>query len=285
MFDTHIPPVDLFQAFVSKLQPAYDSSEAENITALIFEELFALKKTHLRLVNRSFTEQETKQLEEIITRLLLFEPVQQILGYAYFYKYKFKINRHVLIPRPETEELVELVVKAVRSLPPPVSVIDIGTGSGCIAISIKKECPSAIVYALEISSEALEVAKENALNLRADIYFIQQNFLDQSNIDQLPEGAIIVSNPPYIAQSEAATMFPNVLQYEPHQALFVPDTDPLVFYARLAASGMSKRAGVYAEINESLGEETAALFKEAGFLSVQLIKDMQGKDRIIAATF
>lgn len=283
MFDTHISPVDLFQAFASKLQPAYDSREAENITSLVFEELFALKKVHLRLVNRTFSEQETKQLEDIANRLMLFEPVQQILGYAFFYKYKFKVNRHVLIPRPETEELVEHVVKAIRQFPHPVSVIDIGTGSGCIAISVKKECPSATVYALDISSEALLVARENAQCLRADIGFLQMDILDETATTQLPEVSIVVSNPPYIAQSEAASMFDNVLAYEPHQALFVPDSNPLVFYSRLAALGIQKGASVFVEINERLGKETVAVFKQAGFASVDLIKDMQGKDRMVIA--
>lgn len=265
------------------MQQAYEPAEAENIAALLFEDLFALRKTHIRLLSRTFSTEELHRLEGLIKRLLTHEPVQYVLGYAYFYKYRFKVNAHTLIPRPETEELVLLALDELRQMTSPVSVIDIGTGSGCIAVSLKKEMPSLQMYALDVSPQALAVAQGNALNLKADIQFIEADFTSPDSFDSLPEVKLIVSNPPYIAASESQTMFPNVLKYEPHLALFVPDTDPLLFYRQLAAYGQKHKATILVEINERLGKETAEVFTHAGYTNVSLHKDLQGKERMIKA--
>jgi release factor glutamine methyltransferase len=232
----------------------------------------------------SLDDQEKKKLETIITRINRHEPIQYILGYAYFYGRKFKVSPAVLIPRPETELLIEEVLKEVNPHTPG-SILDIGTGSGCISITLAKELPEKNILTLDVSDEALLIARENALNLNAPIEFYQVNALTE----KFPchDLEMIVSNPPYIAVDEKELMKKNVLDYEPHLALFVPDSDPLLFYRMIAEKGirsLRKNGKLLVEINERFGVEVAAIFKEAGFNTVCIIKDLQQKDRIVLAS-
>jgi release factor glutamine methyltransferase len=203
------------------------------------------------------------------------------------------VNEHVLIPRPETEELVEWIVadvsperqsKGWQLAVDKFTMLDIGTGSGCIPIAIKKKMPSTEVFGCDISIHALEVAQKNAVTHQADIGWLQMNFLDTRQWENLPMFDIIVSNPPYIPLKDQETMQPNVLLFEPHLALFVENNDPLVFYkaiARFAKEKMKPGGSIYVEIHEALGKEVMQVFSEEGFGEIELKKDMQGKERMI----
>lgn len=225
------------------------------------------------------------QIEVILTRLKQNEPIQYVLGTAYFYDLIFKVNPSVLIPRPETEELVDRIISRHRS---QVSrILDIGTGSGCIAITLSSHLPEAVVFAADISMDAIDTARQNAEDNKAPVTFIQTNILSRQAFDDIPGiFDVIVSNPPYVKQSEKENMEANVLNYEPHLALFVNDDDPLLFYRAIALFGKQKlRKGgtLYFEINAQYGKEVANLLKETGYWSVEIIKDIPGKDRIIQA--
>lgn len=188
----------------------------------------------------------------------------------------------VLIPRPETEALVDLIVDEKKDKP---SILDVGTGSGCIAISLALEVPNAKVVALDVSQEALLIAKENAKLLQANVLFIQADFLSEAST--LSEIDFLVSNPPYVMQKEKESMHPNVLNFEPHQALFVEDHDPLIFYKALAEKGqkaLKKEGKVFAEINPLLASETKLVFETFGYRDTTLIRDLEGKDRFVVAT-
>jgi len=195
---------------------------------------------------------------------------------------KFYVNEHVLIPRPETEELIELIIKTNN---PISNILDIGTGSGCIPITLKKKIPHTTIVTIDVSEDALVVAKKNAAELNVEIELNQLNFLDETNWNELGIFDIIVSNPPYIKQSEIINMQPNVVANEPHIALFVADDDALVFYRKIAAFGkthLTINGKIFVEINEALGNETISLFEEFGYRA-ELKKDMQGKNRMIVA--
>ncbi len=231
----------------------------------------------------SLSEQQAAQLTDCITRLNNAEPIQYILGEAVFYGRKFSVNPSVLIPRPETEELAHVALGLFRTMPNP-AILDIGTGSGCIAITIKLENPSATVFATDISHAAIAVAKENANRHQADIHFLQHNLLTAelpfSNLN------LIISNPPYIAEAERDTLPQQVVDYEPHEALFAPD-DPLIFYKAIAARGkqvLSPGGHIVVEINERFGQITTDVFLHHGYTHVQLINDLSAKNRIIVAT-
>ncbi len=216
------------------------------------------------------------------------KPLQYVLGETEFYGLRFKVNPSVLIPRPETEELVEWIIS---DLPKPktsiegLKIIDIGTGSGCIPISLKKNLPEAQLFALDISPEALDVSIQNAALNQTTVNFIQADILNLLNKQLIAEKfGIIVSNPPYVTDAEKEQMLPNVLQHEPHLALFVPDNDPLIFYkaiADFAIKHLDTTGSLYLEINENLGEETVQLLKQMGFKKIVLRQDLSGKDRMI----
>lgn len=265
------------------LKNIYDTDEANNIADLVIEHVTGYKKlgriTHKQLV---LTEQQIHAIDTFKSALLQNKPVQYVLQEAWFYEMKFYVNEHVLIPRPETEELIELIIKTNN---PISNILDIGTGSGCIPITLKKKIPHTTIVTIDVSEDALVVAKKNAAELNVEIEFKQLNFLDETNWNELGIFDIIVSNPPYIKQSEIINMQPNVVANEPHIALFVADDDALVFYRKIAAFGkthLTINGKIFVEINEALGNETISLFEEFGYRA-ELKKDMQGKNRMIVA--
>ena len=261
----------------------YDTREAENIADMLIEFCTEITRTERIITKNKLLSIDHEQLLiKSIDRLINHEPIQYIIEKAWFYRHEFKVNKNVLIPRPETEELIQHIIKNNSSENP--SIIDIGTGSGCIAISLKKNI-TCQVAAIDISEQALSIADYNANKLEADITFKSINFLDESKWNSLGYYDIIVSNPPYIKNKEQSEMHKNVLEYEPHLALFVEDDDPLLFYRKIAMFGKSNlnpNGYIYVEINESLGEETTNLFQEYQY-NTAIYKDLQGKERIIVA--
>jgi release factor glutamine methyltransferase len=221
-----------------------------------------------------------------LNELLLHKPVQYVLGEAWFYHMKLKVNGHVLIPRPETEELVEQLIKDRKSKLTDPAILDIGTGSGCIPIAIKKNLPASIVTGIDISKDALILAKENATLHNAHISFKQVDFLDETAWSGLGLFDIIISNPPYIPVHEKEKLGKNVTDFEPHLALFVPGNSPLVFYEKIAAFGrdhLLPNGKIYLEIHEDFAKETAALFMK-NYQTVMIKKDMYGKERMLLIT-
>ncbi len=270
----------LFHQLQKKITLAEDQEEIKSILSLLFEKEFGLNRTEI-LAEKEIKTIDTIALEKQIERINNHEPIQHILGEADFLGRLFKVNSSVLIPRPETELLVQLVKEEKLQSP---TILDIGTGSGCIAISLALEIPSAIVHALDSSEEALSIAKENATQLKSNVNFFQLDILNQSvplkNLDA------IVSNPPYVTEKEKATMNKNVLDYEPHLALFVADNDPLKFYKVIAEKRkqlLKPNGKIFVEINQQFGKEVAELFDNYGYKS-EIIKDMEGKDRVVKAT-
>lgn len=274
---------------LTKLALLYDNREAANICDWVLEQVTGQKRID-RLINKQadLPEEQVIRLQQIIAELQTHRPVQYVLGEAWFAGMRFFVNESVLIPRPETEELVEWIV-AECSKPDnghrAHSILDIGSGSGCIPIALQKKLPQYTVSSIDISEAALAVASKNAVTLDADIRFQQFDFLEESNWPELPVFDVIVSNPPYIKQSEQSAMAKHVLDFEPSLALFVPDEDALVFYRKIAAFGkthLSKGGALFLEINEALGKETVSLYEREGY-ATELRKDLQGKDRMIRA--
>ena len=277
--------------YQKQLQTIYDSDESRSITEWVMQYVFKLSKAQLHS-HYSDEVNEAKQvlLSSYLQRLLNNEPVQYVTGETTFYDLPFKVNKHVLIPRPETEELVDMMLKdlkGVDNLNAEISILDIGTGSGCIAISLKKNTTASVVYASDVSTDALQVAAENAVLNDAQIIFIENSILNPQN--EILNGVmldVIVSNPPYIRKSESALMHNNVLKYEPHIALFVDDDDALLFYRHIAAYArqhLKPNGKLYFEINEAKGEAVKNLLLENGFAGAEIIKDFFGKDRIVKA--
>jgi release factor glutamine methyltransferase len=271
-----------------ELKNVYDNDESRNIIELVIEHITNMSRAE-QVKNKIpyLTCTQLEDLDAITERLKKNEPVQYVLGEAWFAGMKFKVNKNVLIPRPETEELVDWIVKeSQKSKVKSQNIIDIGTGSGCIPITIKKKLPQATVSAIDVCSEALFTATENAIELNANVDFILLDFLDEEKWKELGQYDIIVSNPPYVKQSEINTMHERVKEFEPHLALFVLDEDALLFYKKLSDFSLKhlKPGGsLFVEINESLGEQVVNLFEAAGFANIELRKDMQGKDRMIKA--
>lgn len=271
---------------LGKLREIYPESEASQITDWVMENLTGSDKVERMLYkNENISTQEETRLLEITKRLQQHEPVQYILNECWFYGAKFYVDKNVLIPRPETEELVNWIVEENKNTTSPLRLLDIGTGSGCIPVSVKRKIPAIETWACDISTTALEVAKKNATDLKTEIQFQELDFLKQNSRDELPAFDIIVSNPPYIPAKDKEAMDRNVLAYEPHTALFVTDEEPLIFYTAIADFGhthLNKNGSIYAEIHEGLGTATTALFHAKGYTTI-LKKDMQGKDRMIKA--
>lgn len=269
---------------LNKLSTIYSKGEASQMTDWVMEHLTGSKKAERMIYkNAAITEKEEVQLLQYTERLMQHEPVQYVLNEAWFCGLKFYADKNVLIPRPETEELIEWITNNTKSSASALKILDIGTGSGCIPISLKLKIPAAEIWACDISHGAIEVAKKNATTHSANITFIELDFLDNNSWLQLPVFDIIVSNPPYIPETEKQEMQPNVLEYEPSTALFVPDNDPLIFYKAIASFGkthLNKHGSIYMEIHESLGESTMTIFQSAGY-TTELRKDMQQKDRMI----
>ena len=271
-----------------ELNKVYDNDELRNIIELVIEHITDMPRAE-QVKNKVpyLTCTQLENLDEITERLKKNEPVQYVLGEAWFAGMKFKVNKNVLIPRPETEELVHWMVKeSQESKVKSQNIIDIGTGSGCIPITLKKKLPEANVSALDVCSEALFTATENAIELNAEVDFHLFDFLDEEKWKELGQYDIIVSNPPYVKQSEINTMHERVKEFEPHLALFVPDNDALLFYKKLSGFSIDHlKAGgsLFVEINEALGEHVMNMFRSAGFANSELRKDMQEKDRMVKA--
>lgn len=282
------------------LDNIYENTEAAQIAILVVEHVTGLSRTE-RILNNSapLHGQQLTFLQVILQRLQLHEPVQYVLETAWFYNLKLFVDKAVLIPRPETEELVDWIVKDAATAHPGVhekkepgadltkelKILDVGTGSGCIALALKKALPRAEVWGCDTSDAALNVARRNASDLNIRVDFLGIDFLNPAQRTQLPRLHIIVSNPPYIPLLEKKNMQPNVVQHEPHGALFVPNEDPLIFYKALASFGLQNlhhHGALYMEIHEAAGREVTDLFRKEGFETV-LRRDMQGKERMIKA--
>jgi len=267
------------------LQDLYPPEEITSFIRLIMEDVCQLQPYQLLLdKDRQLTKTEKERIQDIIVRLSHSEPIQYILGQTCFCGLSFSVNRSTLIPRPETEELVELILKDCSGK--AVSLLDIGTGSGCIAISIANYMPLANVMGVDISAEALAVAEANARLLKvSNISFRQMDILSsERNISSVFD--VIVSNPPYVMEMEKVSMGRNVLDYEPSSALFVSDDDPLLFYREIARFGkerLKKGGTLYFEINARCGVEMKTLMHKEGYTDVCILKDLSGKDRIIKA--
>lgn len=276
---------DILRFFHEELNDSYENDELETIIAYCFE--FYLKMNRADLItqeNNTISESDLLKLNFAIKDLKKHKPLQYILGEADFYRLKFKVNEHVLIPRPETEELVHLIIKD-NQLDAP-AILDIGTGSGCIPISLKKNIPSAKLTALDVSKEALEIATYNAKLNGVEVEFVLDSILHlTSHISHRTSlYDIVVSNPPYICYSEKDSMNKNVLEFEPHLALFVENEDPLLFYKAIsdfALKHLNKNGKIYFEINQAFGPETKNMLENKGFKNVDLIKDLSNNYRIL----
>lgn len=268
----------------AQLQNIYEPDEAANIADLVIEHFSGKSKTE-RAVSSSqiFPTEKENDLENVVRRLMQHEPIHYVLNEVWFGGFKFYVDKNVLIPRPETDELVEWVVSNCRFPVSELIILDIGTGSGCIPITLKRRIKKATVWATDISAKALAVAERNAQTMNVSINFCQSDFLDQNSWNNLPKSDIIISNPPYVPVRDKESMNPNVLNFEPHTALFVNDNDPLIFYKAIALFGathLNTEGSIYCEIHENLGIATIALFESYGY-ACELKKDMQGKDRMI----
>ncbi len=262
----------------------YSSDEAEALSIYILQEAFGFSRANLH--SNKVTKLSSVQksyLDEILQRLSRHEPIQYILGKCYFYDLVFEVNPDVLIPRPETEELVFWILEDYKSHQP--KILDIGTGSGCIAITLAKKLPDSDVSAWDISEKALKTAKINAENYKVDVNFKQVNIFHFNDICE-DKFDLIVSNPPYICSIEKKDMKRNVLDYEPETALFVTDENPLIFYEKIsdfALQNLSTDGSLYFEINRRMGEEMKTMLKNKGFSKIELRKDISQNDRMIKA--
>ena len=284
--------------FRQQLAGMYEPEEVENLCFLTLEYVLKMNRVEVSLSRKmDISTSSLTQLNEVASRLSLSEPIQYIIGSTEFYGMEFQVNPATLIPRPETEELVEWIVNDTKKLAissqrdieknitEKVTILDIGTGSGCIAISLAKNISNAHVEAIDISQDALATAYQNANKNEANVTFYNQNILEVETLEK--QYNIIVSNPPYVRMLEKKEMRDNVLSNEPDSALFVSDEDPLVFYRKigeLAFKALEPQGSLYVEINEYLGSETVTLFEKIGFKKVSLRKDMFGKNRMIKAS-
>lgn len=267
-----------------ELETLYGAEEAKALFSLAAEHVLALSPTRLRMErNTDVTFIHEQQLLSILNDLQLGKPLQYILGEAHFYGLVFKVNEHVLIPRPETEELVDWIIadSNLQFAVDDIKILDIGTGSGCIPVTLKKHLPQAQASTLDVSAEAIAVARQNAVQNGVEVDFIEADILSFKSELKFD---VIVSNPPYIRLLEQTEMHDNVLANEPHLALFVSDEDPLIFYkaiAGFAQTNLNPGGKLYFEINEYLGKETVNMLDAKGFKNIELRKDMQGKDRMV----
>lgn len=274
--------------FIKALSSLYDEMEIESFFYIILEQFHNKKRIDLAL--QPEMEMDALQLlrwETVLSELKKEKPIQYILGETEFYGLRFRVNENTLIPRPETEELVELIISdnQITKNTNSFTILDIGTGSGCIAISLAKNLSNAKVSAIDVSEKALEMAKKNAEINEVNVNFILADVLKLSTLQEKYD--VIVSNPPYVRNLEKHEIKPNVLEFEPHLALFVEDDDALIFYrkiAELALKNVSENGKLYFEINQYLGKETVELLENLGFKNVKLIKDIYENDRMVSAT-
>jgi release factor glutamine methyltransferase len=280
---------DVFEDYRQQINGVYDINETEAITLLVIAEVTGMSRASIKAFpERELTTEQSERIKYILTELKTGKPVQYIFGVTEFYGLPFKVNSYVLIPRPETEELVKWILEGERLevKGERFSLLDIGTGSGCIAISLKKNLRDADVSAIDISEGALQTAKENAVLNEVNVNFIQADILNINPTNEGVQYAVIVSNPPYVTLDDKKQMHSNVTDFEPHTALFVPEHDPLIFYRAIADFALNNLiAGglLYFEINENLGKETVELLADKGFKNIELKKDMSGRDRMIKA--
>ncbi len=272
----------LHRSITNRLSAIHPQREAETLAFWLLEHFYGVNRTAVildRELDSSSKIQE--ELEESLIRLEKGEPIQYVLGEAHFYGHDFKVRSGCLIPRPETEELVDRIVQEFQGKAP--TILDIGTGSGCIPISLKLALPNAKVSTVDISTIALAIARENATHLGAEVTFHQTDILDEG-FEISEQFDVVVSNPPYVLEEEKAEMEGHVLDHEPHLALFVPNEKPLLFYERIAdfTKKHLKAGGVlFFEINEAFGEQTKAMLEARGYSDVCIIQDLQGKDRMV----
>ena len=274
---------ELFDAYTQALSHFYAFAEAESLTYYAFTEVLGLSRLEIHFQkDKELKDNEFNSLLDILLRLKNMEPIQYIFGWAYFYDLEFDVNQHVLIPRQETEELVDLIINKHKKSKP--KILDIGTGSGCIAISLSINIKDSEVSACDISMEALDIAQKNAQKNNAQVKFENCNILSfYETLFYIPEYFdVIVSNPPYIRNSEKNQMHENVLNYEPNTALFVEDENPLLFYEKIckfAKYTLKKGGKLYFEINEALGDEIKNLLLENNFTNINIHLDLNGKKR------
>lgn len=271
--------------FIQALTSMYGEGEAESFFYLILEEKQKLKRIDLALhPDLFFSDEEITVWNSILEQLKLEIPIQYLLGKTSFYGLDFEVNENVLIPRPETEELVDWIVSNVlkNGRSKSIKILDIGTGSGCIAVSLAKNLPNAEVFAIDVSEKALATAQKNAKHNEVEVTFLSQNILETLDLGQ--EFDIIVSNPPYVRNLEKQEIKKNVLDNEPHLALFVEDDDALIFYrkiAELAQKNLTVSGQLYFEINQYLGKEMISLLEGMNFKNIELRKDIYGNDRMM----
>ncbi len=274
--------------YKNRLEKFYSTEEIDSIFLIALEYVLNKNKTEIRLLqsnNYDVSTSESNEINFILKKLELSKPIQYIIGSTEFYGLPFKVNNSVLIPRPETEELVDWVVNdfkinEIKSL----KILDIGTGSGCIPISLSKNLKNSIVSSIDISNDAIEVARHNAVLNNVDVTFYNKDILND-DLDDFSQLDIIISNPPYITSSEKKKMNKNVLNYEPHLALFVDD--PLIFYRRIATISLTKlklKGKLYFEINQYYAKETIIMLTDLGYEIIELRKDFQGNNRMIKAS-
>jgi len=270
----------------NELSGYYPPEEINSMAMIILEHVsgherpFLHAHPHTKIPNSAYL-----QIQDIVFQLKSHRPLQYILGETEFYGLTIRVNESVLIPRPETEELADLIIRETKYK--TCSILDIGTGSGCIAIALAHLLPECRVTGVDISENALELARQNAYEngVSGNTVFLQADILKQSSFKQ--QFDIIVSNPPYVRESEKSAMQPNVLDHEPGTALFVPDADPLIFYraiAKGAENWLNPNGKIYLEINEALGKETADLFIQYGFANCKIVKDINGRNRMVTAS-
>jgi release factor glutamine methyltransferase len=280
----------IFAFIREQLQDLYPVAEIKSIGYLIVEFVFHRNRQSLLLEQEiQLSPNEWFQIQTIVSELKNYRPIQYITGETEFYGLKFQVNDHVLIPRPETEELVDWVIRPIPHSHrgrKERTCLDIGTGSGCIAVSLARHIPFTTVYALDISGKALDIARRNAKQNNVEVQFICCDILNDWPVGLSGTFDIIVSNPPYITPEEKGSMLRNVLDYEPHQALFVPQENPLLFYERIADIGLSrlKESGsLFFETSSLYGVAVAEMLENKGYRSVELAKDISGRDRMIKA--
>ncbi|MCK5137200.1 MAG: peptide chain release factor N(5)-glutamine methyltransferase [Bacteroidales bacterium] len=284
MLQNHFTLQQTRQSLYQELRKVYPEGESASIVRLILDHIGYPATECISNPQREPGSATIAQINEIVSEIHTHKPIQYILGYTYFCDLKIGVNENVLIPRPETEEMVYKIFNRYPHY--PGRIMDLGTGSGCIALALKHRFPEAMVSGLDLSMDALELAAENSRNNRLDVNWMEGNILKGASWKGEDGFDLIVSNPPYVLNSERSMMDANVLEFEPQQALFVDDHDPLVFYDEIAAfcrKFLNDGGSLWVEINERFGTETALLFEKAGLINIAILKDIHEKERFIKA--
>ncbi len=283
LYDSVIQVSILFKTISNSLETLYGKAEANSLARIVFKEKLGISRADMAMnPNRLISKIDEENILRICKKLSEGYPIQQVMGYADFYGLRFKVNKYTLIPRPETEELVQWIIEENRNKK-GLKILDIGTGSGCIAILLGKELNIPEIRAIDISSKALKMAIKNAEENSVHADFSRLDILKKDNWDKLDQFDIIVSNPPYVTEKEKTAMHINVLEHDPHSALFVPDKDPLLFYeaiSEMARTHLTPNGKLYFEINEAYGEDIKIMLESKGYSDVIVRKDLNGKDRM-----